>query len=240
MKPLHLLTSSDTSESAYIFAANSEIGPLHQIKTKCPDIILPLDLNQQTPSTDSVQYDIEDRRMSTVSTCSDFSIGIFDLLNRISEVDEDCTLAEHGYTKVHKLSNTLQGDLWKAEDINTGKYVAIKRTEKSLLKQGIAIDPEDNMSICVSENIIKEAIILKHLTVDNHCIGNHIVEYIEMFESDTDYYLVMEYIQSEMNLKQFIAKANEYKNDNKLKLKHYQKIMKYLYWQLIVTINWMH
>eukprot|EP01084_Bolivina_argentea_P078440 142328_1 len=238
MKPL-FLTSSDTSESVSIFAAHSETHPSQQTTPKLLSLridTLPLNLSQKTTSTDSIH---KERRTSNVSNCSDFSIDMTDLLFKISEIDEDITLADHSYTKVHKLCDTLQGDLWKAQDMKTNEYVTIKRTDKQLFQQQISID-DDNMQFCVSENIIKESNILKRLTVDNHCIGNYIIQYINFFESDTDYYLVMQYVESETNLKQFVQTAHKHIKNNKLKLKQYQKIIKYLYWQLIVTVHWMH
>eukprot|EP00483_Globobulimina_turgida_P012004 UN12026 len=71
-------------------------------------------------------------------------------------------------------------------------------------------------------------------------MGNYIVKYIDLFESNTDYYLVMQYIDSEINLKQFISKSRLYIKCGKLSLKEYQTMMKYLLWQLFVTVQWLH
>ena len=50
----------------------------------------------------------------------------------------------------------------------------------------------------------------------------------------------MEYIDSEMNLRQFVEIAFKYIQEKKLRLKYYQKIVKYVYWQLVVTVRWLH
>eukprot|EP01083_Nonionella_stella_P214462 772752_1 len=84
-------------------------------------------------------------------------------------VDEYILFGKHGYNKVSKLRDTLQGELFKAYQICSNQYVVIKKTNKSLFREGVAV--EDGMRLCVSENIIKEALILQHLTMKNRCMG---------------------------------------------------------------------
>eukprot|EP01084_Bolivina_argentea_P101903 182631_1 len=154
----------------------------------------------------------------------------------------DMVFIKNGYKKINTIKKTLQGELYKASIIanrnDQSQYVAIKRTSKYLYKQNIAI--EDNINFCVSENIIKESLILKYLTVDHKPIGDYITTFIQFFQSDTDYFLVMEYIDTEMNLKQFISRASQYIQQGKLALVNYHKIIKYLLWQLFVTIQYLH
>eukprot|EP01084_Bolivina_argentea_P168252 291829_1 len=117
---------------------------------------------------------------------------------------DDTIFRRNGYRKLKRISTTLQGELFKA--IKMDKYqsnVCIKKISKYLCDNQIT--NEDGYSICVSKNVIKEALLLKYLTIINQCIGGYIVNYIDFFESNTDYYLVTEYIESEMNLKQFIC-----------------------------------
>eukprot|EP01084_Bolivina_argentea_P207435 353913_1 len=166
------------------------------------------------------------------------SIYIQDLLSDLTVTSEDIILEMNGYIKTNKITNTLQGELFKAKELSTGQYVAIKKTNKSLHNEHISI--QDDTTFFVSENIIREAIMIQHLTVDNTCIGKYIIQFINFFESDTDYYLVLEYIESEINLKQFVAIAHKCIEKGKLKLRHYQKVIQYLYWQLLVTIQWLH
>eukprot|EP01084_Bolivina_argentea_P270124 459259_1 len=150
----------------------------------------------------------------------------------------------HGYAKVCKMSDTLQGELFKAlilnesDGTNNQKFVAIKKTEKRLFQERIAV--ENNISFLVSEDIVKEACILRYLTVDNHPIAPHIVQYIDFFETDDAYYLVMEYIQSEINFRQFINLCKVHITNGQLSMRGYKKIVKYLLWQLFVTVEWLH
>ena len=80
-----------------------------------------------------------------------------------------------------------------------------------------------------------QALILCHLTVDNKPTADYIVQFRDFFETEDDYYLVMEYIEG-INLAEFTKKAHQYISDGKLKLKEFQKIVKYLFWQLTVCI----
>lgn len=124
-----------------------------------------------------------------------------------------------------------------SKDGSSGFY-AIKKTDKQLFNQRIS-KQDNGFNICVEENIKKEAEILKYLTIDNKST-EYIIKYVDFFESDTHYYLVMEYIEGNTNLKDFIYEAHEYINDGKLSLKEYQKIIKYIFWQLSAVLHWLH
>ena len=116
--------------------------------------------------------------------------------------------------------------------------VAIKKTSKQLHRSGESAE-KDGFSTIVEENIIKEAMILKHLTKDNKPNGGYIAKYIDFFESDTDYYLVMEYV-GDKNLSEFVKEAHKYIDEKKLKLAEYKRVIKFLFWQICVTVHWMH
>eukprot|EP01084_Bolivina_argentea_P245295 410702_1 len=173
------------------------------------------------------QYDEIKRQESIQSIGSNVSsnVSFLDLLSKMSQMEEHSIFMDNGYNKFNTLTDTLQGQLIKAQRISDKKLVVVKKTNKILFEDEIAI--QDEMSFCVAENIIKEALILKYLTVDNMSIGDHIVHFIDTFQTENDYYLVMEYIESEMNLKQFIQISHRYIKQGKLKLKQYQKIIKY-------------
>eukprot|EP01084_Bolivina_argentea_P211073 359103_1 len=180
---------------------------------------------------------------SATTTCSSIderrdTLDMRSLLMQMNQTLHQTSFAANGYRVIHKMRDTLQGQLYKAQSLSTEQYVVIKKTDKSLSNQQVAV--QDDMNFCVSENIIKEGLIQKYLSADNSSIGDHIIKYIDCFEDDTAHYLVMEYIESEMNLKQFVAVAHQHIAGRKLHLKRYQKVIKYLLWQLIVTIQWMH
>eukprot|EP01084_Bolivina_argentea_P132447 233734_1 len=156
--------------------------------------------------------------------------------DKLDLIEKKC-LEKNGFIRTKKLRNTLQGELLEAKSITNGKTVVIKKTDKKLHSKRISV--QNGMNIIVEENIIKEAMILHHLTVVNKALNNHIVQFIKFFESKTSLYLVMENAGN-TNLAEFNEKAHEYIAQKKLKLKHWKKIVKFIFWQLAVTIHWIH
>merc|ERR1719242_2517346 len=150
------------------------------------------------------------------------------LLNALNEEEQKCVCAQNGYKKISKISDCLQGDMYKALNKTNGEYVAIKRASKELLEGKIAID--DGMNFCVSENLCKEAAILQYLTIHNRPLGDYIIQFVDVFEDEDNYYLVIEYVESETNLKQFVQRGHEYMADGSLSSKEYQKAIKYIMW----------
>ena len=95
------------------------------------------------------------------------------------------------------------------------------------------------MSFVVEEDILKESVILNILTIANQPPADYIAKFIEFFEDENAFYLVMEYC-GDQNLLQFTENAHKYIKQKKLSLKEYQKMVKYLFWQICVMINWFH
>ena len=145
---------------------------------------------------------------------------------------------DKGYKLVKKMRNTLQGEMFGATRVKDNLSVAIKRTPKSSHEQRTS--QQDGMSIIVEENIILESIILHHLTVANSSISNdYIVKFIDFFETEKDYYLVMEYVNG-ITLRNYIKKCHQLIQSEKLNLKEYKKICKYMFWQIAANIHWLH
>mmetsp|Transcript_16730 Transcript_16730/g.26563 ORF Transcript_16730/g.26563 Transcript_16730/m.26563 type:complete len:640 (-) Transcript_16730:392-2311(-) len=202
---------------------------------------------------------VSDELGSPPSVCSanlPEDLCLTELIYQLTGVDEELIFAKHGYKKIRKVCDTLQGELMEAEIVKHSKSfqkdqarrklcenaniqrVAIKKVDKCLFKQRIA--KIDGMVYCVEEDVVKEALILHHLTVDNRATANYVVQFIELFESEENYYLVMEYIDGDCNLQQFTEIAHQYIAEGKLKLKAYQKIVKYIFWQLVAVLYWLH
>jgi len=168
-------------------------------------------------------------------------LSIFELASAIygdSGVEEELLLAKHGYVKQENICKTLQGQLFMAVRSDNGQRVAIKQTPKESHSKKEA--ELDGFRFVVDEDIVKEALILRHLSCNNTSIGGVIVKFIEFFESDTDYYLVTEYIENSMTLKEFVTKSHQYIKNGKLDSKQYKKIIKHLLWQLTASVHWLH
>ena len=66
-----------------------------------------------------------------------------------------------------------------------------------------------------------------------------IPRFIDFFVSDQYLYLVTEYI-SDVTLADFVETAMIYIKQNRLDLKEWRKFVKYIAWQLVATIYWLH
>lgn len=186
----------------------------------------------------------------------------------VNGFEEELLFEHHGYVKENDpICNTLQGQLLKCkstkktktskdgqstlqqqseqkeEEKEEEKYVAIKRVSKELHdKKIIAPDhintQEYQFQFCTEQNVVKEGQILQYLT--DHKSTEYIAKYIDFFESETDYYLVLEFIEGETNLSQFISSAHAFIADGALDVKLYQKTIKYIMWQLCAVVHWLH
>jgi len=161
--------------------------------------------------------------------------------NPRNTVSDDAILAIHGFKKTKKIKDSLQGEIYEGRSLKGSKLsrrrVIIKKTLKSLQKQGISI--QDGMNIVVDENIIKEAVILSHLTVDNQSMGSAICKLLAFFESSDAYYIIMEH-GGNITLKEFVDIAHEHIKNGKLKASVWKKTCKYIGWQIAATLYWMH
>ena len=80
---------------------------------------------------------------------------------------------------------------------------------------------------------------MKHLTVHNQPPGGYISRFLDFFESATHFYLVTEK-PSGPTLKDFIHEAHVHLANGRLTQKEYAKVAKYILWQLVATVKWMH
>lgn len=153
----------------------------------------------------------------------------------------DCSVTENkdDYQSDDYKSN-LGLPLQKIHYIDYPMHVTIKKCDKVLVAEQISYADDDDMHFCLDESIIKEKLILQYLTIDNIPTCDYIVKYMDFFQSEEDYYLVTESIDHGINLKDFVAKAHDYIKDGYIKAKEYQKIVKYIFWQLCAVVHWLH
>ena len=190
-----------------------------------------------------------------------------ELFHKIGAENEHEFLYQHNYAYYQKLSDLLQGELFKAEVINKSKlqqtqtqnkrkgkakyakktdyqipnYVAIKKIEKTLYKNKVSIEDVDGFCTCVDEDILKESKLLKQLTVSSQkAESKNIIHFVEFFESTEYFYLVFEYVDEWISLKQFVDEAHAYIKQNKLKLTEYIRMIRYIFWQISSTLHWLH
>ena len=162
--------------------------------------------------------------------------------------DDDSTLALNGFRKIKKLQKSLQGHIYLGETIlarNTlrvqqrsrGRLVIIKQTNKFLHNERECM--QNGCRIVVDEDIVKEANILQHLTVKHSVPGSVIPKIIEFVESDRSFYLIMRHAGN-LTLKEFVDTAHDYIQRDMMSIAHWKKICKYISWQIVATLHWMH
>eukprot|EP01083_Nonionella_stella_P217829 781726_1 len=188
---------------------------------------------------------------SSTECCMDSGFIVEDDLVTIAYPDEnhdtthniDPPLKLNGYKFIRKICDTQQGELFEATDLNAHKssaVVIIKKVDKALFRQRITKPDAFGMTYCVPDNILKESLILNHLTVNNHCQCNYMVQFAHFFYSDQNYYLVTKPIDDDtLNLKQFIEQAQKHIREGKLDIQGYVKVIKFIFWQLSVLLHWM-
>jgi len=160
------------------------------------------------------------------------------------ETRERTLLGRFGYTKRKVITNTLQGNIFVADLVKDGngkekkeRVVVIKKTSKKLHTEHVTV--QNGRKFGIYENILKECIILKHLTENrNGLIMTSFTKYENFFDDDEHYYLSMEH--GGADLFDFIIEAHELIQAKKLRIKEWRKFSKYLFWQMIVVTQWLH
>eukprot|EP01083_Nonionella_stella_P025383 69895_1 len=203
--------------------------------------VLPLPIpakhNMDTPAARAqTHYQTDSQMMNIMGLLAFHDITAGNTPQSSNEIE---CLSKNGYCRKDKICNALQGEVFVAQTMN-GTNVAIKKTYKNLHYQHMALKHMYSEGThIIEEDIIKEAVILQYLTVDNKPSNGSIVKLIEFFESDDAFYLVTEHVGT-LTLAQFNQKAHQLIAQKKLKTKTWKQIVKYLVWQLSVILYWLH
>eukprot|EP01084_Bolivina_argentea_P193283 331633_1 len=121
---------------------------------------------------------------------------------------------------------------------NTGdanNIVVIKRCSKYLHNKSVTI--QNGKEYPVNENVINEYKILKYFTAQKSC-PSQITKSIDFFESEYNYYFVMENAGGDFF--DFIVRAHKLITDGKLKVKEWRKFVKYLFYQMVIVVQFLH
>eukprot|EP01083_Nonionella_stella_P218367 783108_1 len=98
-------------------------------------------------------------------------------------------LKKIGLTNATKISQTLQGSIWRATHSAENESMVIKVTDKAMHQQHFSVI--DGTKFHVQEDILLEQSILKYISQFEDC-PDSIVQFKRFFKSCTDYYLVMQ------------------------------------------------
>lgn len=128
-----------------------------------------------------------------------------------------------------------KGCIWRAQHQRTRINVVIKVTNKTLHYNNLSII--DGNQHQVLEDILYESTILSHLTEDKLC-PDSIVKFYDCFQSDINYYVVME--DGGQSLLVFVQKAYKMLQRNKLDISEWLKVCRLLFKQMIECIEYIH
>eukprot|EP01083_Nonionella_stella_P135377 411831_1 len=108
----------------------------------------------------------------------------------MSNLENKCKsiMSNVGYIDAVKITDSLQGSIWRSRHAETNLPVVIKITNKKLHEKQIII--VNGTQYRVYEDILKEKMLLKYLSTDETC-PNSLVKYLTEFESNINYYLIM-------------------------------------------------
>eukprot|EP01084_Bolivina_argentea_P238144 400091_1 len=148
------------------------------------------------------------------------------------------TLKRIGFNDGTKLSDTLQGMIWRAEKINANGEIetaVIKITNQYLHAHSAAF--VKNKLYKVKENVLTEQSILKYLTHDDNC-PESIIQFYNFFKTNTDYWLVMQ--DGGECLFDFIQKGQELIQSGCIDASEWEKVTTVIIKQMIECIQYIH
>eukprot|EP01084_Bolivina_argentea_P044679 82207_1 len=144
-----------------------------------------------------------------------------------------------GYETGIKISDTLQGSIWRISKTNHKSAQQdtsiLKVTSKFLQKHKKA--SFNGQTYNVKEDIISEQNILKFLTEQKDC-SDTIVKYKWFFTTNTDLYLHME--DGGDSIFDFIKKAHRLIHNGNLDVNHWKQISKIIFKQMVESVCYIH
>eukprot|EP01083_Nonionella_stella_P089302 249146_1 len=145
-------------------------------------------------------------------------------------------LRKVGLVSATKLTNTIQGSIWRASSSDARDKTSVtKVTSRYLHDKSISV--VNNTTYAVNEDILLEQSILKFLTQNQNC-PKSIVQFEYFFKTNSDYYLVME--DGGVPLFDFIMKAHKLIAQNKITFAHWKKVSEIIIRQMIEAIAFIH
>lgn len=195
-------------------------------------------LRQSSTTLSSSEPVLEIKQEQVDSDCDSYPSNHRSREAKFIEI-KDNSLNQKGYKEIRKICDTLQGEMILCEKMDESKKCAVKKINRGLYSNNICVD-DHGMSIIVDEDIVKEGFFYKLLTVDNIAVTDSIPRFIDFFVSESYIYLITEYIEGEMTLGDFVEMAMIYIREQRLDLKEWRKICRYISWQCVAILYWLH
>jgi len=195
----------------------------------------------------SPSYSGSDGSPASTSTTD---VPLLSLLLGIAKSDEDLALEMNGYRKLEDIAAqpNAQGEVFvceisrqcpgNAQFGSIGSRVVVKKIDKALHSEKLSTTDEDGFVSMIDANVVEEARLLKWLT-HNYPTGGYVVEFVQFFEFSSHYYLVTEHVDG-ISLREFVDEAHALIRNGALDTKEWGKVVKFILWQLVVTVRWLH
>lgn len=166
-------------------------------------------------------------------------------------------LYKAGYSDMHKIADTLQGQIWRARDLttttnsnntpstststttpsntNTMNDCVIKITSRQLAKDKCIII--NNQIHAINEDILNERKIISYLSSFTDCPSS-IIKYKHFFKSNTNYYLVME--NGGNGIFNFVQKAHKLIQLKKIEISDWLNLVRIIFKKLVNATDFLH
>jgi len=96
-----------------------------------------------------------------------------------------------------------------------------------------------NESALYQCDAVKQSRLLHFCTVLNASIGGYVARFIDFFETEDSYFLITEYAGN-MTLAAFHRRAQQHIAKGHFTRSEYKKVVKFIAWQICVTLKWLH
>jgi len=146
-------------------------------------------------------------------------------------------LHKEGFIKTERVTDSLQGSVWKAQQWATKQEVVIKVTNRELHERGVVI--LHGKTIPVYEDCMKEKHLLRYLTKKHEKEAPpSIVKYVDFFKSESWYFLVMQ--NGGNSLFDFVSKAHQYILEGRIEIGQWRKMVKVMFSQMLQSVEYIH
>eukprot|EP01083_Nonionella_stella_P052906 140205_1 len=151
-------------------------------------------------------------------------------------------LRTKGYAIQSKLANTLQGAIYRCTLLNGSQCfahdtVVIKVTRKDLHHESMTI-LENGKKKHIQENILKERDIIHELTATNDPRTIYMTRYVDFFEDNTSFYLVIE--EGGSDLFEYVVRCHGLIRKGQLERKEWRLMCKKIFKQMIEYLDYLH
>jgi len=141
-----------------------------------------------------------------------------------------------GFEAQRSIADTLQGQIWTVKHAQSQQECILKVTSKQLHSEKISMVL--NQPVVIQEDIVKEATVMKYLSRFHDEYPSSIIAYKGFFESNKNYYLLMEHGGDPMF--DFIVHAHDLLERKRLDIAEWMRVVRVIFKQMVQAIDFLH